>query len=312
MIFKTASSVILLFITTSLLVNCNASGLHTLELRPDSVFDGMKEGNKNAPKRLRKALQGVWICSKIVDQGMQDSYGKFGVSGSFLKFEFKGNRLYIATAPYDDGMEFVVTYSRKDSMIYLPLPYSAPEIEPDYKVSKLADNLIILDATNSDLNRIHYIFLRQRQYTDPDKVPEVIDCGSVILQQILLKHPGGTEHPNDSEYHISVDAPLFYPVPEFRTQHTSTFGYMMTWDLDFPDSFAVDSLSNEMILEFAVSRNGAEDIKIIQGIDQVTDQLIVDTFRNTRRKWQPIKIGRNKVPMRLRMHIYLNKKRLEI
>jgi len=264
-------------------------------------------------KNFRKALQGTWICSKIVNSSMQDSYGKFGDSGTFLKFEFKGNRLYIATAPYDDGMEFVVTYSRKDSMIYLPLPYSAPEIEPDYKVSRLSDNMLILDATNGELQRIHYIFLRQRQYKGPEQVAEVIDCGIVRLQQLqLMNTTGGNGHPYGSEYHIRTTAPLFYPVPEFRTHHTSTYGYIMAGHLDYPEGFAVDSLSKEMILEFTVSGNGAEDIEIISGIDLTTDKLIMDAFLKTRRKWQPVKIGREKVPMRVRIHIYLNKKRLNI
>jgi len=251
---------------------------------------------------LQEQLQGTWICTRIIDNNKLDRRAKYGESGDYIKFRFRRNLLRISRAPFDEGESYTVVYDDNKQRITLPLPVSNPAAEPYYTVISCSANVLVLRVLNIDLQEISYIFIRQRTYNERADIPDTLDLGAVIIKHTAVFEEDMIS--KDAEYYIRSKAPLLYPTPVFRQAEGFGLRDEFTKAIKLPDHFPVDTLSSGMVISFVVGRKGASEIGITSDFDKEFEKQVVRFFKRKRRKWKPITIQGEPVPVVVRLHTY--------
>ena len=252
---------------------------------------------------LKKDLQGKWICNKIIDSLNIETVGKFGKSGKYLQFKFYKSSLTILEAPFDRGLIMDFDLNKKDSTIDL-FPNAIYELpERKYRVKYLSTKYLILKTSNSNKQSIFYVFTKQDEFVKDLKDSTLIDCGTIIIKHLKLDEKSNGAN-RVAEYLIESNSSLFYPTPYFDDYASANLGHFISINFKFPNNYPTDSLSNELIAEFYVSDKGAENIHIINGLDETTNQNILKILENSRKKWKPVIVDKKPVIVKIRLHMF--------
>ena len=259
-------------------------------------------------QNLKNDLQGKWICDEIVNSDNIPTNGKFGTTGDYLQFYFNKGSLSIIQAPFDRNVEISYDLSKKDSIIDL-FPSAVYELpERKYKVISLANNSLVLKTTNVKKETIFYYFTNQNKFLNSFKDSVLIDYDTIVIKHLRTSDKG-TGANKVSQYFIHNNQTLYYPTPSFNDWASSAFGFYLSINFVFPENFAIETITNEMIVEFDVTKKGAENIEIIKGISNEIDSKLLSIITDSRKKWKPVEINDKIYITKNRFHIifYLGK-----
>ncbi len=254
-------------------------------------------------QNLKSDLTGDWICRKIIDSTLNETSGKFGHSSEFLKFSFYKSKLRITEAPFDQsgGIDFSLT--KKDSIVDL-FPGAVYEIqERKYKIKLIDQKNLVLETKNLQHQSIYYVFIKQNEYSKILQDSLKIDCGTIIIRHLKLDlNRKGVNRVGD--YYILRNESLFYPTPYFKNKQSGTFSHYFSINFSFPENYPLDSVSNELIVEFDVTESGVKHIEILTGIDTYFDQQVYSIIKTSSKFWKPVEIEDTIYTTRMKLHFY--------
>ncbi len=207
---------------------------------------------------LKTDLKGKWFCNKIIDSLGLETEGKYGESGKYLQFSFDKLNLIVIQAPFDKGLKMSFDLSKTDSILDLfpNAVYNVPERK--YKVKYLKNNYLALQTTNLSNQKIYYIFTKQLTNL---RDSTTIDCGAINIVHIIFNKKQKLTN-RTSEYLIKNSKELNIPTPYFDDEFDN-FGYYFSFKFSFPENYEVGNTSDELIVEFDVSKGGAKNVTII-------------------------------------------------
>lgn len=252
---------------------------------------------------LKKDLQGKWICNKIIDSLNNETIGKYGQSGKYLQFIFYKSSLTVIEAPFDRGLKMDFDLIKKDSIIDL-FPNAIYELpERKYRVKYISAKYLVLKTNNTNKQSIFYVFAKQDEFAKKMKDSTLIDCGNIIIKHLKLDKKKN-EANRVADYLIDINPTLFYPTPYFDDYESANLGHFISINFRFPKNYPIDSLSNGLVMEFYVSDKGAQDIKILSGLDEEINQSILKIFEKSRKKWKPVSIDNKIYIIKVRLHLF--------
>lgn len=256
---------------------------------------------------MKDALQGVWLCTKIVDSNSQPTAGKFGASDEYLKFSFQKNKLSITESAFDPSLlGFTIKYGQNYIDLMPGSVYNIPE--QVYYVGDITEDSMVLATLGPNGDSIYYHLTNESLLIkgfDPGK--DIVDLGLVIIKH--LKLDGGKGANRVSQYIIPNTREFLNPSPTFNDTKSASFGHYFSNNFKFPNSFPIDSLTEEVIINFDIRMKDIGNIEIVQGVNPEFDQQIIRTLEMTKRKWLPPKINDVETECRVRCHFvfYLGK-----
>jgi len=256
-------------------------------------------------QRLKDKLQGSWVCTKIVDADGKPATGKFGESTDYLKFTFRKQNLAIPEAPFDRGFERGIVI---DSNFIDQFPGAVIDFpERIYTVKKLNESELILATTNDKKEPFEYHFVNEKQLRSRQLTDTTIDNGIIVIQHFKSKMGRNRV----AEYAITNEN--LHVSPIYDDNISSGFGSYVTSHFEFPKNYPLEKLSSELIIDFNVDQNGADNIKVVEGIDKEIDASIVRLIEKTKNKWFPLKENGTAIKsvLRLRFVFYFEKYELK-
>jgi len=251
-------------------------------------------------QKLKDRLQGDWVCTKIVDSNGKPTSGKFGESNEYLKFSFVKGNLSITEAPFDRGIKIPIKYDNDFIDLFLQAVYELPERK--YTVKTLEESDLILSTKNQNGETIDYHFINQEKLLKAVSTGEqIIDNGLIIIRHLKLsKESKGANRV--SEYRISNDAESLYPSPIFNDYASASFGHYFSINFVFPKTYQLETVSEELIVDFDVDDKGVSNIKIVQGVSDKINTSVIKIIEKTSKKWEPLEINGQPIKTTLRFH----------
>lgn len=249
-------------------------------------------------QKLKDKLQGNWVCTNILDQQGNKTIGKFGDSNEFLKFSFEKGELSIVEAPFDRGIKMPIKFGNDNIDLFPSAVIELPERV--YKIISVDSNNLVLSTKNKKGEQINYHFQNQnRLLRDPNL--NVFDIGQILIKHLKVsKDSKGANRV--SEYSISNNRENLYPSPVFDDFASATFGQYVSINFVFPESFPFEKASDELIVDFDVTKGGATNIKVEKGINDEVNSEIIKILEKSSKKWIPLKLDKNPIQSTLRLH----------
>lgn len=243
---------------------------------------------------LRDKVQGTWVCTHIVDSIGQAATGELGTSINYLKFRFKGSRLFIAQAPFDVGT--VAFLGFRDNYFYL---IGVQFIQTQYYVISVDESNMVLRTSHLG-KTITYHFSNQNKYSvDLDQIRNFRDVGQITISLTYWKDNGNFFR--NTFYLIENSLLNLIPCPQFNSKEFTAFGEYIGSNLIFPETFTFKVNSNELIIEFDVTPVGVENIEIVVGLSPEMDAEIYDLIGKSSKKWAPLVYQGKAIDTRIRI-----------
>jgi hypothetical protein len=253
-------------------------------------------------QKLKDRIQGDWVCTKILDSNGQPTIGKFGESNEFLKFSFIKNSYSISESPFDKGIEIPIVFKNENSFDWLPnAVYNVPE--RIYVVKKLNEKQLILSTKAENGDTIFYYFINQNQFSNNLK-DNIVDLGIILIKHIRLSKKNANNINKTYEYRTTNDSVFLSPSPTFEYPQGGSFGQIFSYYLNLPKTFKLDEISDELVLDFDISKNGAENFRIAKGLSNEIDTEVIRVMEKLHKSWKPIVT--NKIPLTTttRLHLF--------
>jgi hypothetical protein len=253
-------------------------------------------------QKLKERIQGDWVCIGITDSKGQPATGKFGQSVEYLKFTFSKNKLYITESPFDRATPMEITFKNENSFDWLPgAVYDIPE--RIYEVKELDDKHLTLTAKSESGEFITYYFSSQKNFSrslDND----IIDNGILIVQHLRLSKTNANSINRVSEYRISNDSIFLSPGPTFEYPRGGSFGQIFSFNMKLPQDFKLDEPTDEMVLDFDVSEEGANNFKMTKGLSDELNAEVIRVMEKLRKSWKPVVVNDKPIKTTSRFHLY--------
>lgn len=265
--------------------------------------------NASNANDLKKALQGTWLCTKILDQHGQPTNGKFGASDEYLKFNFNKSKLLITQAPFDFSQFGFIPKYGVDFIDLVPKSvFGVPE--QIYFVKALDSINLILSTLNQNKDSIYYHFVSGNYYSrNFNPKPDVMDLGLVVVKHLKLKYGGANRV---SKYIIPNNTKYLSPSPIFKGNGLGSFARHLSINLKFPSNYPIDSISKELVIDFDVGKKGIENMLIVQGVNPQLDTEVIRILEMTKKNWKPININDKIIESRFRLHFIFYLGKMEI
>ena len=231
---------------------------------------------------LRDKIQGSWVCLQVTDSVGNATDGELGASNNFLKFRIKGTKLFISQAPFDIGVAFWVRLGEKDVELI-----DVPEMSQiKYTVVLINEDRMVL-RTMFGKKTVHYHFANQKKYaTGLDQLSSFRDFGVVEIDFVYLKMDGLAY--TNVQYQIGNSLLNLVPAPEFKANEYLAFGQYFSSTCRLPSSFDTRANSKTLVAEFDVTKDGLENISIVEGIDYDLDVQVFEALRKSGKRWSPL------------------------
>ena len=251
-------------------------------------------------QKLKDKLQGDWVCTKIVNTKGNTASGKFGESNEYLKFSFVKGNLSITEAPFDRGIKMPIKYDNDFIDLFPQAVYELPERK--YTIKSLDGSNLILSTKNQNGETIDYHFINQdKLLKELSTGGQIIDNGLIIIKHLKLsKEAKGANRV--SEYRISNESESLYPSPIFNDYASASFGHYFSINFVFPKTYQLETLSEELIIDFDLNDNGVSNIKVVQGLSNEINALVIKIIEKTSKKWDSLEINGQSIKTTLRFH----------
>lgn len=250
---------------------------------------------------IKDKLQGDWVCTRIQDLAGNSGSGKFGESNEYLKFSFKNDILTIMEAPFDKGIDLTIKFGDD---FFDTFPEAFDEIpERIYSVKKMDGDSLILRTKNEYYKTIDYHFHRQIKCLDELKNGnKILDNGIIFINRFKTSKDLQRAF-RISEYRFPNDKGHLCPCPIFTDSDSPGFGSYLSANILYPKSFQTESVSDELIVCFDVTDEGATNIKIIKGLNDELDASVLKVIRGSGKKWRPLKIDGQTIKTTMKFHL---------
>ena len=244
-------------------------------------------------QKINKKLLGTWLCYQVTDSIGNKSKGKYGFSGDYIRFDFKPEKYAVYYSPYD-SYSYYLDYllSKKDSSIDL-FPLAVYKMEEQLmKIQQLDENNLVFKSQNRENKLRLYYFKKQNYQINNLNKKLFFDFDTITIRHLwLIKKRNSTlkidnlKASHESAYIIHSKDSFLFPIPQFISEST-TFDHYVSRKFNFPENITPPFLSEEVIIEFSVTKNGTEDIKIIKGIGEEIDNQIINIMNLCKSKWK--------------------------
>jgi hypothetical protein len=253
-------------------------------------------------QKLKDKIQGDWVCMGITDSKGRPTEGKFGQSVEYLKFSFSKSKLYITESPYDKATPMDITFKNENSFDWLPgAVYDLPE--RIYEVKELDEKHLTLTTKGQNGEIITYIFSNQKNFAG-NLYDGVIDNGILIVQHLRLSKTNTNNINRISEYRISNDSIFLSPGPTFDYSKGGSFGQIFSFNIKLPKDFKLDEVTEEMLLDFDVTEDGASNFRITKGLSDELDAEVIRVMEKLKKSWRPLVVNDKVVKTTSRFHLY--------
>ena len=243
-----------------------------IALIPNITFSQNNVGEK---------LQGTWLCVNLVDSLGRPVMGEFGGPRNFLKFQFDGDKFFVALAPFDKGAGHRVSFKED----YFDL-VNSPLNQKRYHVKSLTDKGLILETTSKN-SKIYYRLVNAKQYSrDLDQISTLRVYDKLIIEIAYVKSAFG--YYMSSYYLIDNSILNLLPSPVFIDKQYFSLGAYLEANLRIPTIQLVDLKDQETIFEFDVTENGIANISIAKKLGGDADFYIYDLIKEMSKKWTPL------------------------
>jgi hypothetical protein len=150
---------------------------------------------------------------------------------------------------------------------------------------------------------IDYYFVNQLEYISELKNTDyIIDNGYIIIKHLKLsKDSKGANRV--SEYRIENSKEHLSPCPIFKDSKSSNFGFYLSINFVFPKAYQLETVSDELIVDFDITDEGVNNIKIIKSLNQEMDTSISKIIAGTSKKWKPLLIDGQQLKVTMRFHL---------
>ena len=250
-------------------------------------------------QKLKENLQGNWLCTNILDSKGNKTSGKFGSSDDYLKFSFEKGNLTIVEAPFDKGIKMPIMFGKDYIDLFPNAVYELPERQ--YQILTQTADSIILSTKNENGEPIMYYFRNQNSIIkDANMNAQMLDLGPILIKHLKVKHPDGFNRV--SSYSISNNIGNLIPSPVFEDASSATFADYVSINFKFPDDFQFDKISNELIVSFNVTKEGATNIKIEKGLNEKVNSSLIKIIEKSNKKWTPAIVNGKPIDSKLNLH----------
>lgn len=250
---------------------------------------------------LKSKLQGDWLCLGITNSKGDSISGKFGNSSEYLRFTFRRRNISFNESPIDESFEVPVKFKKDYFDLNFRQCYNIVS-ERRYYVVFIDENKMVLRTTGVNQDSIFYHFTNQDSFiTNQLLNQDVTDIGYVIIKH--LKRRKESKSPNrSSDYYVPNNERYLYPAPKFSSNSISAFGDYVSAKMQFPKGFELDSVSDELIVEFDIKDKRVCNINIVKGLDEHFDKSIIRIIKKTKRKWNPVEYMGEDIDSTLKIH----------
>lgn len=250
---------------------------------------------------LKDRIQGDWVCVNILNAEGMPATGKYGDSFEYLKFSFNKSKFSVNESPFDKGLPIDIVFKNENSFDWLPgAAYEVPERV--YEVKELTEQYLILTTISQNGERIEYHFLNQKNFLP--NLDKAVDHGAIIVEHLRMSKTNAHSINRVFEYRITNDSVFLSPSPTFEFPQGGSFGQIFSHNIRLPKNFKLDEITDEMIIEFDVTKDGASNFNITKGISSEIDTEVLRVMEKLRKSWKPVRVNDSPVKTTSRLHLY--------
>ena len=258
-------------------------------------------------QNLKDKLQGDWLCTKITNPSGDTVKGEFGPSGEYLRFSFENKHVSISQAPFDKGLLMPINIEGDTFDPILEINWFLPNLK--YTVHEIDTNHLILAGVTQEGNPVLYYFINQKKYLHNEETKATVhDLGFIIISNSALSksHIYGARF-NRVDYKIPNSEISLFPSAKFKDELSSSFSSYLTRIFLFPKGHHSLTLSDELIVDFQITKKGLQNIRIVQGISYEINAYIFKLLEESRKKWVPPIVEGQPLNSTVRLHFLLTK-----
>jgi hypothetical protein len=249
---------------------------------------------------LNERIRGQWLCENLVDStGNIISVNKLAPSG-YLRYSFSDKKVFISDAPFSIGSMLLVDYRGEKSLLIYNEHIGK---KGAYDVKFLDDNNLILTTVDEYEKSLDFNFTKLKNSFDG--LP--IDNGLIVIEH-FKKSPTAKVTMRSSIY-IYNDNIQWKIVnknskrtPVFEDNRLSDFDNFLTENFVFPKDHQLDVFSEELIIDFDITKDEVNNINIIQGLRKDIDNQVISLIQKTTEKWSMAELNDNPYNLTLRFH----------
>jgi hypothetical protein len=258
------------------------------------VFVFIFYGSPTFSQTLKEKVQGEWVCRSITDSVGHETDGDLGAATDYLKFKFKGSRLYIIQAPFDVGTTVWLNF--RDNYFELT---KLGLTQLNYRVISISENEMILRTVNLGKTK-NYHFVNQKIYAlQLNQLSNFRNFGQIIVRFTSMKDSGLFFQ--DTFYQIDNSILNLVPSPQFNGGELPTFRNYLDSKFFMPKSFNTKEVPNELIIEFDVLEDGMQNIEIVKRLDNDLDTQVFDIMKKVSEQWIPLMHEEKVIETRIRL-----------
>ncbi|MXV50730.1 hypothetical protein GS399_07065 [Pedobacter sp. HMF7647] len=264
------------------------------------LFCGIMTGQAQT---LQEKVQGDWVCTGITDTLGKAASGRFGESIDFLQLSFVQDTVFISQAPFDEGFEFMTLFDLYSVDVIDPYVYGSQR----YLVKSASKDSLILSTLNMKNELVNFHFVNQAQFLK-FSTDDVIDNGTIILKYGKINEKA--DYPTSfAMYRVNNTQPFLIPRPLFADNESLAFGNFIASAFHGYRFLQPGVVSDEMIIEFDVSKDGVSNVAVLQGFNAKINEMITKIVQRSSKFWKPLKIGQQPVKTAMRFHFVLYKEK---
>jgi hypothetical protein len=239
-------------------------------------------------QKTNELLTNNWICTKVEDITGNPTSCTFGDSYEYLRFEFTNRSITISEAPFDRGLTMPFSMNGNEIEVFSEELFHLPEL--NFNIRRLTNDSLILYANTKEHEAVYYFLNLKKTRTVKSESNQLVDCGLTILNESYI---ATGELPlysyKNFDYRILFNESALLPSPSYYNSSHMNFGSFLALNFKFPKEFQNDKLTEEIIIDLLVSKNGFSGVKIVKGINYELNSAIFDLLIKTNKSWIPVK-----------------------
>ncbi|MCZ8214688.1 MAG: hypothetical protein O9262_00540, partial [Cyclobacteriaceae bacterium] len=214
---------------------------------------------------LKAKLQGIWNCTS--SKSNKKFSLPFSPTDGYLRFIFKGSRIFIANSPIDRGRPFIVKFEENSFLIKQEY-----KEEIKFYIEKITHNELSLLLTNDNDEIIRMAFTRpeDREKTMTENQEPILSLTVAIVvyddpEIAILNRYANQFTINSIKSYSLLNRKLNNYVDgiQFKTKKAESFDAYLAKAMDLKSLLRIDSINNKLIVEFEILKKDIINIKFI-------------------------------------------------
>lgn len=243
---------------------------------------------KGHPNLIEK-LQGKWNCIAVLNHEVNLKTKDYAGSSRYLRFHFDKNRLYVSEAPFDIG--YRATLKIKKNSILVTEQNNLTEYEVGF-ISTDSLVLILRGAKVKDSDITYYFKRTINEGTEYSNKVVQYSFALIIFDiknnfRALKSISDSSVYPKtDFHYLNSNQSEFYFSSPLFIQNEGKNFATSFLINFDRMKANDVDSLNNELVIEFDVYNKKISGINILNNISYQLSSHVFEILTKNQKYWR--------------------------